>query len=107
MKKLVLAAVAATALMGSAVSAATFNVYNHTQATVILDWVIEGGGTGHRTLPAGHSITGIKADKFQTEVFYVGYGKNTYGSPTDKNEYTISIWQQQPGYFAQFINEVK
>ena len=66
MKKLVLAAVAAT-----------FNVYNHTQAAVILDWVIEGGGTGHQTLPAGHSVTGIKADKFQTEVFYAGYGKNT------------------------------
>ena len=106
MKKLVLAAAAAATMMGTVASAATFNVYNHTQAAVILTWTNFAGASGI-TVNGGHSATGIEAERLQAEVFYAGYGRNEYGSIGDCNEYNINFWQQQPGYFAISVDKIK
>ena len=107
MKKTLLAVLAATALMGSVTSAATFNIYNHTQAVVQYNFTNEDGHVVERTIQGGGFALGVETkDVIHTKLWYAGYDFNTYGHPNDKNEYTISIWQTQPGYFVQTIDEV-
>ena len=107
MKKTLLAVLAATTLMSTGATAATFNIYNNSQAVLSYFFTNEKGHEVERTIQGGGFALGVETtDKLHTQLWYANFGRNTYGNKTDNNEYNINIWQTQPGYFVQTIDEV-
>ena len=109
MKKLLLSLLAATTIAGAAQAYPTVIVANHAAAEVGVA-LTYGDGGWDRTAISGYGTTATfkNVSAISAGVHFAGYGMNKYGpfAKDDNGTYKISFWQQQPGYFAVFIDKV-